>query len=417
MWDPYGMFESVVLPNGLTVHAAHWKKMPWERVGILIHSGAISDPVGLEGVAHFVEHMVSENATISKDDIRAHFEDCGGAVMLGKTGYPSTCYKFFAPIDRSFLTGAFSIFGQMLLLAKLEKSLERERLLVIEEFNSQYPFEAKLELERREREMVFSGEWPSRSVRPLGHPDSIAKITQWDLQAFYNTHYVPANISIVGVGGLKLSRLVELISKSPFAMSRDGLRTPLMASLKQVPPPKETQHIFDISARLGIVAKNAEYRSVAKIPGNIGSQVIRIAGNMLTETLTKEVRERRAWTYDIGTSRNNLRYVHVFSVDCTALNPVALDSIEDVVIGCIDSIASDEALFKRTKQRALASVSMTDIDGNELRNESMNDLVTHQRIVSLKEFRGWVEKVTMDDIRGLLQWISPEQRWTLIKRP
>ena len=60
MWDPYSEFRTATLPNGLTVHAAHWPGRPWESVGVLIHSGAEQDPFGLEGLSHFVEHLVSK---------------------------------------------------------------------------------------------------------------------------------------------------------------------------------------------------------------------------------------------------------------------------------------------------------------------------------------------------------------------
>jgi predicted Zn-dependent peptidase len=43
-------------------------------MGFLIHSGAEHDPIGLEGVAHFVEHTTSENAPIPKKELNDFFE-------------------------------------------------------------------------------------------------------------------------------------------------------------------------------------------------------------------------------------------------------------------------------------------------------------------------------------------------------
>ena len=243
MWDPYAEFDSAMLPNGLTVHAAHWPGRPWEAMGFLIHSGAEHDLVGLEGLSHFVEHAVSENTDVSKRDMEAFFEDCGGMANLGTTGYPYTRYHFFVPIDRAVLIQAFSMFGQMLLSAKLEKFIERERQVIIGEFHRYYPVKLKLDLAVREHKILYNGYWLERFVRPLGNPESVRRITQSHLQSYYDTHYTPVNMSIVGVGGMMLSELVELISESPFATSKKGVRTLTPNPATDVALPTETRYV------------------------------------------------------------------------------------------------------------------------------------------------------------------------------
>ena len=147
MWDPYAEFESAVLPNGLTVYASHWPDRPWETISFLVHTGASSDPVGLEGVAHFVEHMVSKNTVVPYDDIRSFFEVCGGYASLGTTGYPYTTYEFFVPTDATILSQALNIFGNMLFQAMLEQFLERERSVITGEFRQSYPAQLPLDLQ------------------------------------------------------------------------------------------------------------------------------------------------------------------------------------------------------------------------------------------------------------------------------
>ena len=139
MWDPYSEFESATLPNGLQVHAAHWEKRPWQAVGFVIHSGAEQDPVGLEGLIHFVEHLVSKNTPTSLKDMEMFFNDCGGSANFGMTGYGDSKYRFFVPADRAVITRAFDMFGQMLLQGRLERFVERERQVIIGEFHRRYP--------------------------------------------------------------------------------------------------------------------------------------------------------------------------------------------------------------------------------------------------------------------------------------
>lgn len=418
MWDPYAEFQSATLPNGLSVHAAHWPGRPWEAIGFLIHSGAEHDPVGLEGLAHFVEHVVSENAgTVSQKNIRKVFEDCGGMVGLGMTGYPCTRYGFFVPADEAILAKAFSIFGHMLLSAELEKCIERERQVVLREFQRHYPVRFKLDLDMREHRVLYPGYWLERFVRPLGNPESIVRITRSELQSSYDAHYTPANISIVGVGGMQLSELVELLAESPFLMDKRGVRTPLPAPITDVAPPLETHHVFEVSRHIVMPVEVGAYRSVAKIPGSINGRIIRIVTGMLNEVLDEEVRQHRAWAYTIGSSRRSFRYFYEVSIDCDALALKAIDGIEGVVEDCISSMTGREDLFEQVKRRALASNSMTDSTGSEICSGALDDLAQEQRIISLGEIGDDLKRVTMSDVRDVLQWLRSERRWTLIMRP
>jgi predicted Zn-dependent peptidase len=386
-------------------------------MGFLIHSGAEHDPIGLEGLSHFVEHVVSNNTSVSKEAMAGFFEDCGGMVDLGTTGYPYTHYRFFVPTDTVILARAFSMFGHMLLSAKLEDFIERERQVIIGEFNRHYPVKFEFDLDARERKAVYAGYWLERFVRPLGNPESIARITQSNLQSHYDTHYTPANMSIVGVGGMQLPQLVELLSESPFAASKMGTRTPLPTPETDLTPPSEMRHIFEVSRHITMPLEVGGYRSVTKIPGDINGCVTGIMKEMLNKVLFEEVRERRAWAYAVNASQCNFRRFYEFSINCSALALKALDTIEEVIETCIASMTDHENLFEQTKRSALASNLMIDRTAKNVCDDTLDDLSKYQRIISQKEIADDLKRVTMDDIRNTLRWLRPEQRWTLVTRP
>lgn len=417
MWDPYAEFQSAKLLNGLTVHAAHWQGRPWEAMGFLVHSGAEHDPIGLEGLSHFVEHLVSENTSCPKKEMVAFFEDCGGKVSLGTTGYPFADYRFFVPMDKTVFDRGFSMFGHMLLSAKLEKFIERERQVIIGEFHQHYPVKFTFDLDMREHKALYAGYWLERFVQPFGTPESIGRITESDLQLYYDMHYTPANMSIVGVGGMTLSELVEVLSESPFAMSKKGARTPLPSPATDIALPSETRYVFEVSKHIIVPMEVGGYRSVAKIPGNVNALSLRILREMFDEVLNEEVRERRAWTYAINSLQWNYRHFHKFSIICGALALEALDEIEEVIEVCIALMGDREDLFQQAKRRVLASNFMIDTTAKDICDGALGDLADDQRIVSVTECGNDIERVTISDIQSLLQWLRPERRWTLITRP
>jgi len=262
-----------------------------------------------------------------------------------------------------------------------------------------------------------SGYGLERFVCPIGNPESVGRITQSELQSHYDTHYTPANMSIVGVGGMKLQELLELLSESPFAISKNGVRTPLPTPATDVDPPSETRHVFEVSKHIITPIETGAYRSFAKIPGNINGQVIRVMNDMLDEVLNEEVRERRAWAYAINSSRYNFRHFYEFSINCGALALKAIGDIEEVIETCIASMEDREDLFEQTKRRALARNFMIDPTGRSICDGALDGLAQYHRIISLAEIGNDLERVTMSEVRNLLQWLRPERRWTLITQP
>src|SRR5438309_10910870 len=50
--------EREVLPNGLALVAEHMPHMRSVAIGIWVRAGSRGEPAGLNGIAHFIEHMV-----------------------------------------------------------------------------------------------------------------------------------------------------------------------------------------------------------------------------------------------------------------------------------------------------------------------------------------------------------------------
>jgi predicted Zn-dependent peptidase len=419
MWDPYAEFEMATLPNGLTIHAAHWLGRPWEAMGFLIHSGAEHDTIGLEGTAHFVEHLISQNADVPVKEAKDFFEGNGGKVNLGQTSYHFARYQFWMPTDWAIFSRALQLFSKALLSAKLEKFVERERSVIIAEFNRKFTHRITYDLAMRENRALYSGYWLERFATPLGNPDSVGRITQDDLQAYYDAHYTPANMSIVGVGGLTLEELVRFVSESPFAVQKEGKRTQLPIPVTDITPPTENRYVFELSKHLKteVPFEVGGYRSVAVSPTGGRTMAVKMLSNMLDEVLTEEVRERRAVTYNIGTSYDYHRHFYEFVIECGRLEARALGDIEEVIEGCIGSIYDSIELFEKEKRCGLAAAFMIDPSAKGICENAMNDLADKQRISSLAEDARDIENLTMDDIRGLLKWLKPERRWTGITTP
>jgi zinc protease len=239
MYDPYTEFTKTVLENGLEVHSVFWAR-PWINMEIVVHSGGREDPVEMPGLAHFVEHVVSQNIpNWGFDQSKEFFETCGGRAEFGSTNYLSTRYRFCVPADPVIFREALAIFGSMLLGARIERDVERERKVISCEFNGRYPFRKRLDWDMCIRRALFKGHRLETWNRPLGRPEGFLSATEADLQSFYDKHYVPANISLVIIGGLPTEEVIDELEKSPFGTRKNGTRNPIPQPFNQIPIPAE----------------------------------------------------------------------------------------------------------------------------------------------------------------------------------
>ncbi|MDA3814984.1 MAG: pitrilysin family protein [Patescibacteria group bacterium] len=419
MWDPYAEFEKVVLSNGLTIYATHWPNCEFETTRFLIHSGAAQDPIGLEGLAHFVEHLVSDNTDgVSGKEIKIFFKSHGGFAKLGSTGFSGTEYGFKSSVNKSLTSEAFSIFGKMLMEGEMRNNIEEQRAIIVGEFKKRYKLPVIFDLDLQKNKILFGdGHYMSRSTRPLGCLQSIKRIKKEDLQGFYDQHYTPANMSIICVGGLIVDEVVEVIRKSPFSAIKKGERSRMPPVFKKIHPLPKRERWLNASDFFKTPLNSAVYESSVRIPwSEINYYASYIFSKMLSYILNEEIREKRNWTYDVGSGINCFNDFIFCGISCGSFNSEAVNEIEDIVRMCIGMVDS-EPLFKRIVEEKIAAISMDEHTSVSLCQDVAENLTFDRRIISSEEEIDSFKKLKFNDVRNLFQWFQPEFRWVEIMEP
>lgn len=418
MFDPFDSFEKGILPNGLEIHSSHLPNVDWQYVGFVVHSGANRDPVGLEGLAHFVEHLVSENTGIVSEEIYNFFRACGGYASLGVTNYESTKYDFFLPAEDEKLLKAFEIFGDMLLRCQLKKEIKKTREIIIQEFLGHFPFNYQLALRQREIKTVFAGYPQERFIRPLGSRKTIQKINQKNLQDFYVENYHPKNISLVTVGKLKVYQIMDLLFKTPFEIEKSGDKTQLPAKEKEVGPLKENRYVFQFSKhRKENIPQTSCFKSVAKLPGIFNFWAIDLFSILLSRTLSREIRGKRSLAYEVGVSFKNFINFYEILTECPNFKTDCQNEIEEVVTECIESLKSNRELFQKAKEDLLLKYSLIDLSGRTLLNLVMEQIAVYQRIEPIYLWKREIQKVSFSEIQKIVDLLQAKNRWSLLKVP
>jgi insulinase (Peptidase family M16) len=137
--EVYEGFTSTTLPNGLTVYVQP-RKVSWVYVGIVVHAGAKEDPPGRQGLAHLVEHLVSENIEgLPFPMLERRFQALGATAHFGMTSYLRTWYDFHLPAHEPAVREALTLVGTMLLQGRLTRKIEEEKTVILCEYHIDYP--------------------------------------------------------------------------------------------------------------------------------------------------------------------------------------------------------------------------------------------------------------------------------------
>lgn len=416
MYDPYASFNKSVLSNGLEVHSTFLDR-PWVTVEIVVHSGAGDDPIELPGVAHFVEHLVSDNVPgYTHESTKQFFESVGGRAKYGSTNYLATRYEFTVPADITVFQRALVIFGSMLTQARMEEEIEKEREVIHREFNRRYPFPERLQWDMHMRKALFKGHRLETYNRPLGRPEGFLYATKTDLQNFYDNHYTPANISLVVLGGLKTEEVIAELEKSPFGKQKKGQRNVIPPTWKQFVSPSQQSQTVAMSDHVNFVMNHTEYKATWPFPLDFSRQARRIFNQVLGKILHDEIREKHRLTYSFGISFADFRNVCEYEIQ-GQVNPEATTRINDLVHECIRMITSRRDLFEQKLQSSIKQCLMTDLSGAGLVREIADDLVEHQRIITIGEILDGLHQVKFEQMEEAVSFLCPERQYTFIAHP
>ncbi len=414
MYDPYAEFKRQTLSNKLDVYSTYWER-PWIGVKIVIHSGAREDPENLPGLAHFVEHCLSENIIEGTyEEIKRFFESTGGGANFGSTSYLATCYSFFVPLN--IFPKALAIFGSMLFEEKIEKNIENERKIIEREFNQSYPFTEKLIWDMAARNSLFKGHRLSTYNGAIGRPEGFLKITKNDLQSFYEKHYKPANISLVTVGGIHEEELIHALEKSPFGKAVGGERTLIPPAFQDFQLPAEKKQLVKLSDYSSFKIDQAKYQASWALPVNFPWYVRKIFTRMLNDLLFKKIRQEHGFAYSMHADYSNFQDVIEYWISCK-VSPDAIDSIEKIVSECVATIPKKQDLFKHHLASEIQGRKMTDLSGLSLRDFASDDIVREHQIITLQKAIEELQKATFEQVIEVGRLLHFDRQHIFITHP
>ncbi|GAB4316590.1 MAG: pitrilysin family protein [Candidatus Sumerlaeia bacterium] len=197
------------LPNGLTVLMAENKAAPVVTIDVWVNTGAANEPREINGVSHFLEHMLFKGTSrYPLGQIDAVLEGVGGVVNAA-TSEDYTHY--YVTVPAAHFTTGLDVLSDMIQNAVLdEEELERERLVILEEYRRKQDNPMASLFEDLYEKSFQSGPY-SQTV--LGSMETIRAITRQAMFEYYSRYYAPENMAVVIVGDVDPRRAMTEIER------------------------------------------------------------------------------------------------------------------------------------------------------------------------------------------------------------
>ncbi len=381
-----------VLPNGLTVLTEQMDHIRSVSIGIWVKTGSRHEDPRVNGISHFVEHMVFKGTkNRSAEDIARQVDSIGGN-MDAFTGKETICFNI--KVLDEHLPVAVDVLSDMVLNPTFDAAeIIRERGVILEEIKMDEDSPDYLVHE------IFTQNF--FKDHPLGKPilgtkDTVRKFDQEAILGYYGSKFVPGNLIISAAGNLRHSEFVELIRKQfdhLSAASNGWHDTPPKTHSRITLRNKKSLEQVQICVGVPSYSISHEKRYASYILNTL-------LGGGMSSRLFQNVREKQGLVYSIFSELNPFRdsgCLAVYAGTSREAAPKVVQSVISEFRELKNQPISDEEL-KRAKDQLKGSL-MLSLESSTARMSNLaRQEMYYERFFSLDEIIDRIQAVTIEDI-------------------
>lgn len=296
------------LANGLRVVTTTIPTSQAASVNVFIGVGSRAESRRVNGVSHYLEHMLFKGTERRPDAITiAEAIEGAGGVLNAYTAKEMTCYWNQVPYD--MVGVALDVVADMVLNSKMEQvEIDRERTVVQQEIRRGH-----------DQPGSWAGELLSQAVygdQPIGWSiagtlETVEGLTRDDMVDHVATWYTPENSVLSVAGNVRHGEVLELAERH--LVEWGGERTPeVPAARPGIPTDNVLVDVRDISQCNVAIGLRAIPR---QDPDRFALTILNnILGRGMSSRLFREVRERRGLAYSVGSGVSRHTDTGTFSI-------------------------------------------------------------------------------------------------------
>ncbi len=385
------------LANGLRVVTSSRPQTESVTLGIWVNTGSACEKEEINGISHFLEHMVFKGTEKrSSLQISEEFEDVGGQ----SNAYTSREFTaFYAKMLKDDVELAIDILSDIVLHSNFPDSeLEKEREVVVQEIKQTIDTPDDIIFDYLQ-EQAFPGQAVGRSI--LGPAEKVRSYTAQTLNNYRKNNYAAENTVVCAVGNVNHEAFVKMVEERMGKMQKKIN----FVSEKQIYKGGFFAENRDIEqAHMVLGFEGVAYSTDNYYPSIVFSTIL---GGGMSSRLFQEVREKRGLVYSVYSFANSHTKSGLFGIyagttkeELKELMPVVCEEIRKIRT---DLVSEQE--LKRAKTQLKASMLMALESSSATVEVLARQMLIFNRVISVDEMVERIEKISREDIRTIANQI------------
>jgi predicted Zn-dependent peptidase len=364
-------------------------------MGVWIASGSRDEPQPLNGISHFVEHMLFKGTTTrSAEDIARSVDSIGGN-LDAFTAKELVCFN--TKVLDEHLSLAFDVLADLVLHPLFhEEDIEREKGVILEEI--------KMEADSPDylvHEIFSSYFWKDH---PLGKPilgtrETVKRFGREAIHAYYSEVYAPANLVVTAAGNLTHGRLVDL-AREHFESLPPGAPPPadVAPSTHARIALRNKKQLEQVHLCLGVPSYSLPH------PERFACYVLNtVLGGGMSSRLFQNIRERQGLAYAVFSELNPYRDTGCLSIYAGTSLENARKVVESIVkeFRQLKEQRLGEEELRRAKDHLKGSLMLSlESTASRMSNLARQEIY-FGRFFTLDELVESIESVTAEEVQRI----------------
>lgn len=405
--------QLTTLPSGLRIATCEMPHAETAAVGIWAGVGGRHEPAPLNGISHFIEHMLFKGtAKRSARRIMEEVEGVGGD-MNAFTSEERTCY--YAAAAAEFFPRLCNVLSDLYLNPRFaQQDIDRERGVIGEEI-LMYRDEPSSHV----HEMLNMEAWPDH---PLGRSltgtlSTIESFKRDDFFHYRTRNYHAGSTVISAAGKIEHDAVVERIG-ALFADLPKGRKV----SFKPAPKPRN-------KARVVVEQRDTQQTQLAMgLPASshhdsrrYALQILHvILGGNASSRLFQQLREKRGLCYSVSTHPSCFEDTGILNVSM-GLDQRNVEKSLQLILAAFAELKKKPvppAELKRAKEYAVGTSRMSLERASNQNMRLGGSVLVHGRIIEPEHIHARLREVTAEDVQQAARdFLTPERATVAVIGP
>lgn len=391
------MYRKQQMKNGIRVVTEEIPYVNSVSVGIWVKVGSRNETVKLNGVSHFIEHMLFKGTPNRSAKEIANSIDKIGGQLNAFTSKESTCY--YAKVLDSHFDIALDVLSDMFLNSSfIKEEIEKEKGVIMEEINM-YEDSPEDLVHDLFSQGVWSGNPLGMSI--LGTEESLYALDRDNIFEYYKENYIPENIVVSVVGNIKHEMVVEKVEKHFGHLASNGKRAVVIEKPSfdpiKITRNKETEQVHLCIGFEGIETDHELFYPLLTMNN--------IFGGAMSSRLFQNIREDKGLAYSVFSYPSSYQDCGLYSI-YAGMKPSQLKTVTQLIMEEVHEIMdkglSEEELFDSKEQMKGSYTLGLESTSGRMISIGKSELM-YNRIFSPTEVLEKIDKVNMESVNQAIK--------------